>query len=56
MDIYHKNPIFLLYWIVLKKKFRLSEWKTIMKGAGYGERYPFSEAIRIIDEFGIDDE
>ena len=49
---YWEHPIFLLYWIVLKKKMSLQEWKDMMAEIPKCDGGPIEFTIDFIEKYG----
>ncbi|KKM77951.1 hypothetical protein LCGC14_1364810 [marine sediment metagenome] len=57
MTAWHEHPVLLLYWVVLKKEMPLREWRDMIQKIYDGKPdYPISEAVSLIDKYGIQDE
>lgn len=48
---YFEHPIFILYWIALKKKISLEEWVRIIKESGKDQQEPIEKAMEFIERY-----
>lgn len=48
---YFKHPIFILYWIALKKNMKLEDWADMMLAASKDQQDPIEKAIIFIKQY-----
>ena len=57
LDLIHKRPHYILYWVALKKKWSLKEWAIAMKPFEYKQGTgirPLRCAIDLVEKYGTD--
>jgi len=48
---YYQCPIFILYWIVLKKEVPLKKWLEMIKLMGTEQQEPIEKAAAFIEKY-----
>jgi hypothetical protein len=48
---YFQHPIFILYWIALKKEIPLKEWLEMIKQTGTEQQEPIEKAVAFIEKY-----